>query len=564
MYYAHFGLTQPPFKITPNTEFFFPGGNRGAILDALLYAISQGEGIIKVSGEVGSGKTMLCRMLETCLPQQIESVYLANPSVSPDDILHAIAFELQLPIGDNEPRIKVMQELHNYLLERHMQKRQVVVFVEESQSMPLATLEEIRLLSNLETGSHKLLQIVLFGQPELDELLRQQQIRQLRERITYSFSLKPLNAQEIKEYLMFRMRAAGYRGPDLFSPSVVHMITKASEGLTRRVNLLADKALLAAFADNTHTIKPKHIKAAIQDSEFSNDIGQRRRPFPRLAWLLFGIVVGALLYGAYLPLWPILEIPSDNQPAVSDAPVPQSAPEKPAESERPKLEVAEPPRAESPTAEPPIAQSPVAEPPVAQSPVAEPPVAQSPAAEPPVAQSPAAEPPTAESSTVASSSSQASEQISALKTGSGELGLPLRLSPAVTLAPTSVEAKREKPVQPKVEYTSFEQYPMLEQRIEAAQTAFAQASADDFSIQLFLTDEVRPPRIERFLTRASKLMNLEEIYVYPVKIGGQARFRVFYGIYSTQQEAREAMSQLPTRYAEAFHLRLFKIGEFQN
>ncbi len=534
MYYAHFGLTQPPFKITPNTEFFFPGGNRGAILDALLYAISHGEGIIKVSGEVGSGKTMLCRMLETCLPQQIESVYLANPSVSPDDILHAIAFELQLPIVDNEPRIKLMQELHNYLLERHMQKRQVVVFVEESQSMPLATLEEIRLLSNLETGSHKLLQIVLFGQPELDEILRQQQIRQLRERITYSFSLKPLNAQEIKEYLMFRMRAAGYRGPDLFSPVVVHMITKASEGLTRRVNLLADKALLAAFADNTHTIKPKHIKAAIQDSEFSNDIGQHRRLFPRLAWLVFGIVVGALLYGAYLSLWPILEIPSDNQPAVSDAPVPQSAPEKPVESERLKVEAAEPPRAESPTAEQPVAQS------------------------------PASEPPTAESSTVASSSSQVSEQVSAQKTGTGELGLPLRMSPAVTLAPTSTEAKPEKPVQPKADDTTFEEYPILQQRIEAAQTAFAQASADDFIIQLFLTDEVRPPRIERFLTRAAKLMNLEEIYVYPVKIGGQARFRVFYGLYPSQQEAREAMSQLPPRYAETFHLRLFKIGEFQN
>lgn len=520
MYYAHFGLTQPPFKITPNTEFFFPGGNRGAILDALLYAISNGEGIIKVSGEVGSGKTMLCRMLQTCLPQQIESVYLANPSVSPDEIVHAIAFELQLPIGGNMPRIKVMQELHNYLLERHVQKRQVVIFVEESQSMPLATLEEIRLLSNLETGSHKLLQIVLFGQPELDEILRQPQIRQLRERITYSFSLTPLNAQQIKEYLMFRMRAAGYRGPDLFSPGVVHMITKASEGLTRRVNLLADKALLAAFADNTHTIKPKHIKAAIQDSEFSNDIGQRRRPFPGFAWLVFGIVLGALLYGAYLSVWPILDIPSDNQPAVSVAPVPQSAPVKPVESEGPKTDAAEPPRAESPAAESPA---------------------------------------------VASSPSQASEQVSAQKTGTGELGLPLRLSPVVTLSSKTAESRPERVVQRKADdATTFEQYPILQQRIEAAQNAFAQASADDFSIQLFLTDEVRPPRIERFLTRAAKLMNLEEIYVYPVKIGGQARFRVFYGIYPSQQEARAAVSQLPARYAESFHLRLLKIGEFQN
>jgi MSHA biogenesis protein MshM len=540
MYYAHFGLTQPPFKITPNTEFFFPGGNRGAILDALLYSISHGEGIIKVSGEVGSGKTMLCRMLQTCLPQQIESVYLANPSVSPDEILHAIAFELQLPILENEPRIKVMQELHNYLLERHVQKRQVVVFVEESQSMPIATLEEIRLLSNLETASHKLLQIVLFGQPELDEILRQPQIRQLRERITYSFSLKPLNTQEIKEYLMFRMRAAGYRGPDLFSPSVVRMITKASEGLTRRVNLLADKALLAAFADNTHTIKPKHIKAAIEDSEFSNDIGKRRKPFSGLAWLVFGIALGALLYGAYLSLSPLFEGLSDNQPTVSSAPLPQNPPAKPVETEPPKPGVSEPPQVESPASVPPVAES-------------------SASVSPAAAESPATESPAS-----ASSSYQAPEQVSAQKTGTGELGLPLRLSSAVTLGTTSAKAKPDKPAQPKVDDATFEQYPILQQRIEATQNAFAQASADDISIQLFLTDEVRPPRIERFLTRAAKLMDLEEIYVYPVKIGGQARFRVFYGLYPSQQEAKEAMSQLPTRYAETFHLRLFKIGEFQN
>lgn len=525
MYYAHFGLTQPPFKITPNTEFFFPGGNRGAILDALLYAISHGEGIIKVSGEVGSGKTMLCRMLQTCLPQQIESVYLANPSVSPDEILHAIAFELQLPIGGDTPRIRVIQKLHDYLLERYVQKRQVVIFVEESQSMPLATLEEIRLLSNLETGSHKLLQIVLFGQPELDEILRLPQIRQLRERITYSFSLKPLDAQQIKEYLMFRMRAAGYRGPDLFSPSVVHMITKASKGLTRRVNLLADKALLAAFADSTHTIKPKHIRAAIEDSEFSNDFGRHRKAVSGLAWLVFGVALGALLYGTYRTLWPPFEMPSYNQPAVSAAPVPQSELVKPVASEGPRPDAAEPPRAESSQAEPPGAEPPATAP----------------------------------------RSSQATEQVSAQKTDTNKLGLPLRLSPVVTLSSKTAEARPEKVVQRKADYpTTFDQYPVLQQRIEAAHNAFAQASADDISIQLFLTDEVRPPRIERFLTRAAKLMNLEEIYVIPVKIGGQARYRVFYGLYPSLREAQEAMSQLPARYAETFHLRLLKIGEFQN
>jgi len=172
MYYAFFGLSQAPFKITPDTDFFFEGGNRGAVLEALIYAISQGEGIIKVTGEVGSGKTMLCRVLQARLPRSVETVYLANPSVSPEEILHAIAFELQLPIGRDAGRLVVMHALNEYLMRRHAEGRQVVVFVEESQSMPIATLEEIRLLSNLETKQHKLLQIVLFGQPELDDNLR--------------------------------------------------------------------------------------------------------------------------------------------------------------------------------------------------------------------------------------------------------------------------------------------------------------------------------------------------------------------------------------------------------
>ena len=299
MYYSHFGLNQAPFKITPNTEFFFSGGNRGPILEALIYAITHGEGIIKVTGEVGSGKTMLCHMLPTRLPAHIETVYIANPSVSPEEILHAIAFELQLDVGRGAQRLEVMQALHDYLLRRFGEGKRVVVFVEESQSMPLATLEEIRLLSNLETKNDKLLQIVLFGQPELDDNLRQPHIRQLRERITHSFRLEPLATGEIREYLMFRMRAAGYHGPDLFSGSVVKHIARTSLGLTRRVNLIADKALLAAFSENTHTLKPKHIDAAVRDSEFSQDIPRRlepRRLWGGAALVAAGAVAGIAVY----------------------------------------------------------------------------------------------------------------------------------------------------------------------------------------------------------------------------------------------------------------------------
>jgi MSHA biogenesis protein MshM len=293
MYYGYFGLNQAPFKITPNTDFFFRGGNRGSILEALIYAVTHGEGIIKVTGEVGSGKTMLCHMLQARLPAHIETVYIANPGVSPEEILRAIAFELQLDVHASTSRLEVMQALHEFLLKRYAEDRRVAVFVEESQAMPLPTLEEIRLLSNLETRNDKLVQIVLFGQPELDENLRQPNIRQLRDRITHSFRLEPLQPGEIRDYLMFRLRTAGYRGPDLFPDAVVKFIARASQGLTRRINLIADKVLLAAFSENTHTIKAKHVEAAVRDSEFSQQAA--RSPDPRYLWGAALLAAGAVL-----------------------------------------------------------------------------------------------------------------------------------------------------------------------------------------------------------------------------------------------------------------------------
>jgi type II secretory pathway predicted ATPase ExeA len=262
-------------------------------------------------------------MLPTRLPSHVETVYIANPSVSPEEILHTIAIELQLAVDRSAPRLEVMQALHGFLVKRYSEGKRVVVFVEESQSMPLATLEEIRLLSNLEARNDKLLQIVLFGQPELDEALRQPHLRALRDRITHSFRLDPLGAGEIREYLMFRMRTAGYRGPDLFSDAVVKQVTRASLGLTRRVNLIADKALLAAFSENTHTVRPTHVAAAVRDSEF----GQEAAPQPasRVLWGALVFAAGAILgIGGYLAFGP--GIPRLSQPAMATGSDSASAP----------------------------------------------------------------------------------------------------------------------------------------------------------------------------------------------------------------------------------------------
>lgn len=298
MYLSHFGLQRQPFKITPDTSMFYPGNKRGAALQALKYAIMSGEGMIKVVGEVGSGKTMLCRMLEVELDDSVEVVYIANPSLSPENILHVIAFELKLDITPESSKLEVMQALQNYLLARHAHNKQVVVFVEEAQSMPIETLEEIRLLSNLETNEHKLLQMVLFGQPELDEKLRNPAIRQLKERITHNFYLDPFPANDVYEYLNFRMRAVGYCGPDLFSQKMANRIERKSSGLTRRINILADKALLAAYSEGGHNIEKKHIDLAAQDSDFGQG-GHRQSALKILAGM--AVILAAIWLGSLLP-----------------------------------------------------------------------------------------------------------------------------------------------------------------------------------------------------------------------------------------------------------------------
>jgi type II secretory pathway predicted ATPase ExeA/septal ring-binding cell division protein DamX len=318
MYLEHFGLREAPFRITPHTEFFFSGANRGTTLEALMYAITAGEGMVKVTGEVGSGKTMLCRVLMERLPETVEMIYLAVPSLTRDEMLAAIASDLSIE-ASGQNTTQLVRALQERLIEIHAAGRQVVALIDEAHAMPLATLEEIRLLSNLETGKEKLLQIVLFGQPELDQHLALPHMRQLKERITHSFDLAPLPPRDVRDYLNFRLRAGGYHGPDLFGPEALRLIAEASEGLTRRINIYADKTLLAAFAAGTHTVSADHARAAISDTQI---IVNRRATPRRMAAvaglaLVVGAVIGGLVVAQFLPT------PSPS-PAV--AALPPSAP----------------------------------------------------------------------------------------------------------------------------------------------------------------------------------------------------------------------------------------------
>ena len=311
MYLEHFGLTELPFRITPVTVFFFSGANRGEILDALIYSISEIEGIIKVSGEVGSGKTMLCRMLLEKLPGHIEAIYLANPSLSREEMLYAIADGLGLNIESERVGI-IMQNIQSKLEEKARQGKRIVVLVDEAHAMPPDTLEELRLLYNLQVGNAKLLQIVLFGQPELNAKLDQPNMRQLKDRIAHHFNMQPLTRNILANYLMFRMRAAGYHGPDIFSPDAIKLIAKASNGLMRRVNILADKSLLAAFVEDTHNIETRHVQAAMRDSELNIT-----SPLSGKKNLLLGSTAATVLLFGWAAWW-MLGQKTENRPSLGE------------------------------------------------------------------------------------------------------------------------------------------------------------------------------------------------------------------------------------------------------
>lgn len=303
LYLEHFGLREPPFRITPHTDFFFSGANRGPTLDALIYAITQDEGIIQVTGEVGSGKTMLCRMLLEHLPDNVESLYLATPSLTRNEILGAIADELGIP-SDAKTSRSLTRMLQEALVRRYADGKRVVILIDEAHAMPADSLEEIRLLSNLESKSTKLLQIALFAQPEIEERLTSSDMRQLRERITQHFALAPLKTREVEAYLEFRLRSAGYRGPSPFSDRAIGQIAKISEGLSRRINILADKSLLAAYSAGAYKVDTKELQAAAKDARFRPLKQKAPGRNPSLLWgISAGIAVAGLVV-SLLSLWP--------------------------------------------------------------------------------------------------------------------------------------------------------------------------------------------------------------------------------------------------------------------
>jgi MSHA biogenesis protein MshM len=282
LYNEFFCLRQPPFSLTPHTDFFYAGGNRGATLDALVYAILHTEGVITVTGEVGSGKTMLSRMLIEHKPRHLEIVYLGNPSLAREEVVSVVAEELRVKVKDLRP-VQIRRALQKKLIALHMQGKRVLVLIDEAHAVAPATLEEIRLLSNLETSQHKLLRIILVGQHELEHTLATTAMRPLRERITERFHLDPLAAGEVVDYLGYRLRRAG-GDPQTFEPRAAIALARASEGLTRRVNILAEKSLLAAYSDGSRQVRVNHVRQAIKDARYRRLTGHWRQLFSPGRW----------------------------------------------------------------------------------------------------------------------------------------------------------------------------------------------------------------------------------------------------------------------------------------
>ncbi|MEW6165499.1 MAG: AAA family ATPase [Pseudomonadota bacterium] len=266
MYLAHFGLTQPPFGITPDTEFIYPSQSHLEGLNLLHFALASGEGFVKVVGEIGTGKTLLCRNFLAELGPEWKAAYLPNPQMEPRAFLREVADDLGT--ADGEPdAAHVVKRLNRRLLDLARAGRKVVVCIDEAQTMPRLTLESLRLLSNLETEKRKLLHIILFGQPELDELLDAHSARQLKQRIAFHHRLRHLETDEVGNYVEQRLRIAGYSGEPIFARPALKALAQHAAGTPRLVNILAHKSLLAAFGEGRARVDARHVRAATRDTE---------------------------------------------------------------------------------------------------------------------------------------------------------------------------------------------------------------------------------------------------------------------------------------------------------
>lgn len=280
MYQQHFGLKELPFSLTPDTSYFYRYPDHQEALNMLLVALEMNEGFIKITGEVGIGKSLICRKLLNLLSDRgLVTAYIPNPILGPRELRHMLADELGIAHDPATPEHRILQLINEELIRLRYERKQVVLLIDEAQALPDESLEAIRLFTNLETEKTKLLHVVLFGQPELDVRLDRPSSRQLRQRITFSHKLKPMSRAGADGYLSHRLRIAGYEGSGVFHRRAVAALHRGSGGVPRLMNIIAHKALLAAYGEGTQRVKRRLVLRAIRDTEGAKS---RMRPLHSL------------------------------------------------------------------------------------------------------------------------------------------------------------------------------------------------------------------------------------------------------------------------------------------
>ncbi|HSC95734.1 MAG TPA: AAA family ATPase [Burkholderiales bacterium] len=279
-----------PFGITPDTTFAYTSRTHQEALNTLLVAVKNGEGFLKITGEVGTGKTLLCRRFLAMLDPNHVSAYIPNPYLQPRTLLFALAAELSLGVPRDADQHLLLKEIARGLLNYARQGKTVVVCLDEAQAMPTETLEALRLLTNLETEKRKLLQVVLFGQPELDQKLDAESVRQLKQRITFQHHLTPLELEEVEQYLAHRLRVAGFRGERLFDRAAARRVHRYSGGIPRLINIVSHKSMLLAFGEGEQIVRPDHVRQAVADTPAT----RHHRPWRWFGFALLVLSVGSL------------------------------------------------------------------------------------------------------------------------------------------------------------------------------------------------------------------------------------------------------------------------------
>ncbi|SFW33091.1 AAA family ATPase [Nitrosovibrio sp. Nv17] len=522
---GHFGLYEQLRASGVDATPFFEGGGRGATLDALIYMLVQGEGaegMIQLTGGAGSGKTVLCKVLSERLPVRMRPVYLDVANLPENRLLQAFAETLHigLPdaagVSDEEFSDTVIDGLQHALIEKYAHGGRVVWLVDGAHALSPEALEAIRRLDAPATVRCNPLRIILAGRLELDHLLANPSMRPLRDRIAHRLDLPMLDDRAVGAYLGWRMRAAGHPGPGMFAPKAVSLIATISGGVIGRIGLLADKSLEAARSEGADTVKTRHVRAIM------GDCGIRHPPSPdtRLIGAGAALAIAILVVTGWQMLQPASTAITSTAVAVTD----------PSHLDG---ELSSPlPDGSSPV----VALVTPSAPPAAQPP-AELNVSPVPSAEAPSNEIP---PPVAVTQDAPVRETMSAKDDSTAATGQAGTTVPSHFG-GIRLA----------------------DYPLLAQRIRETEQVLAAADRRHFTIQLFVTESVLPDRMERFLGRAERLVNLAGLYIHPVIRDGQAGFRVSYGIYPDREQAATAMAELPSKYREDFRMELYTMDDLR-